>query len=72
MSDQNKLRSDRAHGALAHYKADLLEESGPVYVDDLIDLLADLRHYCAESGINFDDAAKLAFAHFEAERMSEV
>jgi hypothetical protein len=33
----------------------------------LIDLLTDLRHFCAAAGLSFDEALRLSIQHFAAE-----
>lgn len=69
MRDDNLLRQQRGQRALVFYNEQILKAGGQnLATDDLIDLLADLRHYCASAGIDFDAADEVAVTHFEAER----
>lgn len=70
LSDAEQRNRDRAHWGAAGLEAwrkargggDCLEDG-----DDLRDMLADLRHYCAVHGIDFDNEARVSADHFEVE-----
>lgn len=68
MHPTNIKRSKRAQAALGKYvrmnDETLLEdiETG------LVDLLADLRHFCDHAGLDFDKCAGMATGHYMDER----
>jgi len=61
------LYAEIAKQTLVHY-AKLTTDNGQVYPEILQDLLADLRHYCYENGLNFDDFLKISLTNFYKER----
>lgn len=62
----NAIRIETARAALA--RAAWVRGDAPCYGDEaLIDLLADLRHFCAASGIDFDACDRLGAMHFNDE-----
>lgn len=67
-----ELRIEAAYDAMcAHAKSDCYEERPlPDYApeqEDLVDLLADLRHLAADIGLDFEQADATARRHFEIE-----
>lgn len=56
-------------------RAARLDEILPLYPEDqhtnAIDLLADLMHWCATNGVDFEDTLRVARTHFLAERDRE-
>ena len=64
----NEFRAARAKSALTSYDAtEMIHDPYSVTTD----LLADLMHYCHQSGINFRDSICVAHAHFETEIQEE-
>jgi len=57
----NARRIKRAQSALKKYSS--LPEDGT----GVIDLLADLRHFCEAAGIDYDNCDRIARAHFTEE-----
>jgi hypothetical protein len=53
-------------------RAARLDEILPLYPEDqhtnVIDLLADLLHWCELNRVDFEDTLRIARMHFEAER----
>lgn len=67
----NVDRAKAAYGGLAAYAALKNGSHDPVEdADTLVDLLTDLRHWCA-GDIDFDRAVRLSADHFDAERPDE-
>lgn len=62
---ENARRAKRAATALAAY-ADGDDRGAPV-----VDLLADIRHYCAKHDLDFEREDALANGHFAAEIRGE-
>jgi len=60
----NQRRAERAADVVAFYGIGEGNEDR----EDLVDLLTDLRHWCAKTGINFEDANRIAAGHFFAEQ----
>lgn len=59
----NAIRIETARAALA--RAAWVRGEAPRYGDEaLIDLLADLRHFCAACGIDFEACDRLGALHF--------
>ena len=68
MENDNVGRAHRAGEVLDYYDAN--ERADPD--SNVVDLLADLMHYCARTANwNFDSALETARMHFEAERDEE-
>jgi len=67
MKKRNKARAQRVASTLAHYKYSQLKIDEPVEFGDLIDLLADIRHYCDLKNESFFDADHTAHQHYVAE-----
>ena len=68
MEYQNQYRANGAGEVLDYYDAN--ERADPD--SNVVDLLADLMHYCARTANwNFDSALETARMHFEAERDEE-
>ena len=62
----NAQRIEAARAALA--RAAWVRGEAPCYGDEaLIDLLADLRHFCSVARIDFDECDRLAAMHFANE-----
>lgn len=69
-----KGRIDRANAALreyvkvcsTQYVAD--DAPGEFLAEYLIDLLADLRHWSAHNGVNYDDIDRQSAGHFQDEQ----
>jgi hypothetical protein len=62
----NTQRIEAARAALA--RAAWVRGDVPCYGDEaLIDLLADLRHFCTVTSIDFDACDRLAAMHFAEE-----
>lgn len=62
----NALRIETARAALA--RAAWIRGETPSYSDEaMIDLLADLKHFCAAANINYASCEHLAEIHFDAE-----
>lgn len=62
----NTFRIEAARAALA--RAAWVRGEAPCYGDEaLIDLLADLRHFCEVTRIDFDACDRLASMHFADE-----
>ncbi|MBY0510177.1 MAG: hypothetical protein K2P94_08470 [Rhodospirillaceae bacterium] len=67
------VRRERARAALDAYihahpdadRRDLAQETDACVIGGL---LADLRHLCAQNGIDFDDRVRTSETHFEAEK----
>jgi len=57
----NSDRSFRAGNALELYDVGLEEETA------VVDLLSDIRHYCQEHEIDFENCNRLARWHYEKE-----
>jgi len=53
---------------IARAEAALVAASGGAGPEALIDLLADLQHWCAEQQVDWNAALRLAEMHYEAER----
>lgn len=62
----NRRRAVRASAALDAYAGDELADEPTNTV--LIDLLADLRHFCRQNHISFARALRISRYHFAAER----
>lgn len=54
----------RAHEALVVYRA---RRPSRIEASHVIDILADLRHLCAQDGVNFALCNELAAAHYNEE-----
>lgn len=66
MNLTNDRRIEAARAALA--RAAWVRGEAPCYGDEaLIDLLADLRHFCTKTRIDFDACDRLASMHFAEE-----
>lgn len=56
-------------------RAARLDEILPLYPEDqhtnVIDLLADLLHWCEMNGVDFEDTLRISRMHFAAERNEE-
>jgi hypothetical protein len=63
----NETRAERASVTLAAHKK-ALHETGESPEEDVIDLLADLRHYCHQNEIDFEAALQMSEIHFEEEK----
>lgn len=64
---RNLKRANRVRIVLMYYKHQVLKESGPVEFADLVDLLADMRHYADWKNECYGDADKTAHMHYLAE-----
>ncbi len=69
MSDNNAGRIDRGQAALDFYMDNHLDHREDMLrsPEALTDLLTDLRHACAEDGLDFDAAVRTSQMHFEEE-----
>lgn len=38
----------------------------------IIDLMTDLRHWCAANGVNFDDTVRISADHYQTETRAET
>ena len=63
----NCQRATQVRRALEVYKARMLREECTVGMDDLTDLLTDLRHLWALEGWNLADAIAMSKRHFREE-----
>jgi uncharacterized protein YqiB (DUF1249 family) len=61
----NKERADRITAALASYPGD--RERARENKARMVDFLADLRHYCHQNYIDFEDCLRTAEGHFNEE-----
>ena len=75
----NQDRADCAQAAVVayagvkeHNQSDMYDFSSEDAQDRLTDLLADLRHFAARSGLNFDRADLMASIHYECELDEEA
>ncbi len=67
MSSSNSGRCEAARFAMTSYhwsKGETMEESAT----SIIDLLADLRHFCDAENLDFADLDRVAGTHYHAER----
>lgn len=62
----NEERAHRAELAMQYY-GDISGNDGEPERDNLTDLLTDIRHYAGTSGLDFDESARMAQIHYEAE-----
>jgi hypothetical protein len=70
LKDQNWGRVEVAGAALKLY-VELKDGQHVIEASDVTDLLTDLRHYCAENEIDFDQCLELSKVHFDAEKLNE-
>jgi hypothetical protein len=63
---KNKKRAHKASIALSPYADPYIGIEIAV-----VDLLADLRHYCSQHSIDFDSCLRMSAYHFDAEVGSE-
>jgi hypothetical protein len=61
----NKTRAQAAYAAMSAHAGAKGEEPDP---DQIIDLLADLMHWCDQNETDFDRALSMATDHFSYER----
>ena len=66
MSMSNRERANRAKPALCSYQ-DLVGEVDPSFEATVSDLLADIRHFCDDHNLNFDDLEQRALRHYHSE-----
>ena len=66
--DMNVLRQSRAYRVLRFYKEQILREAGAVGEEDVTDLLADMRHFCARGDIDMDALIAASAVHYEMEK----
>lgn len=65
----NKVRRMRAARLLTIYREQMLKLPGQkTTLEDVTDLLTDLRHLCAERGYEMDTAIGVSQIHYEIER----
>jgi hypothetical protein len=64
----NETRAGRIDATLSYYKSDVMCERRESDEEDITDLLADLRHYCARRRLNFDAISRTSEMHFQAEK----
>jgi hypothetical protein len=70
-SEANILRVKLAHGALSQF-ADAARQNLPLERDDVVvDMLCDMRHYCAHHDMDWRTLVARAAAHFAIERKGE-
>lgn len=63
---QNSIHIETARAALA--RAAWVQGEAPAYSENSItDLIMDIRHLCAASGLDFDWCDRVAAMHYEAE-----
>lgn len=63
----NEERAARAHETLEAHMELTGSDNLLVQEENVLDLLTDLRHYCAQQEINFDSALRMSEVHFERE-----
>lgn len=61
MKFTNKHRAARIGKVLARY------QTGDTVADNLVDLLADARHWCDRNGQDFAELDRLAYDHYVSE-----
>lgn len=67
---RNRERAERAATILDNYRSQVGGDDDRVC---LVDLLADVLHFCNHrSGLDFDEAFGAAYVHFMAERDGEL
>ena len=67
----NARRAQRTEQIVRHHSRVPGYEGGADYEADITDLMTDLRHFCAGSGLDFDRMAESSRRHYEAERKEE-
>ena len=64
----NAAREQRGEEAFDMYLADHPDHTDMEHSEEgLIDLLTDLRHFCASNALDFNIAVKMSQIHFEEE-----
>lgn len=71
MPTKNQKRAKRVNDALKFYKANGLEEDGPICKDTLTDFLTDLRHWADAHGFDLHDRLNMSYQHYVAEKRGE-
>ena len=71
--EKNKKRVKDAKDTLLTYRKikDSKDLGDMIELEDIIDLLTDLRHYAKANDLSYNDADRIAFNHFEAETHGE-
>lgn len=64
--DVNEERASRAALTMQYYSC-VSGNDGEPEQETLTDLLTDLRHFCAQAGVDINQAFRLAEMHYEAE-----
>ena len=64
---ENSERTNRVERMIRHYSRIPGYKGEPDYEADVIDLLTDLRHFCAAAGLDFDQFNETAKRHHEHE-----
>lgn len=69
----NHARSNRIYGVMEKYRE--YGADGNLNHNDkeecVTDILADLRHYCDENGVDFHQACDMSYQHYNAELTEE-
>jgi len=65
--EKNEIRAERANTALNAY----CDIAGTDPDGSVRDLLSDLMHHCAMSGVDFDDELSSAYMNYRAEKEDE-
>ena len=63
--------TSHAEQTVRHYSRIAGYKGEPDYEADITDLLTDLRHFCAQAGLNFDALFEASRCHYEAERKEQ-
>lgn len=66
----NRVRRSRALSLLTIYRDQMLKQPGKVSLEDVTDLLTDLRHLCESRGYDMDVAIGVSLVHYGIERES--
>jgi hypothetical protein len=71
MEPTNAERDERAYRLLLIYAQRTGQDMSHEREDIVCDLLTDLRHHCANYGIDFESRVQMSAIHFEAEEAEE-
>ncbi len=66
--ESNSSRAERVERLVRNYCRTPGYDGEPDYEADIVDLLADLRHFCAGAGLDFDELDERAKRHYVAEK----
>ena len=66
--EANRARSGRAERVIRHYSRTSGYSGEADYEADITDLLTDLQHFCAGTGLDFDELVERSRRHYRAEK----